>query len=108
MWYIFPQVAGLGSSPMTRRYAIHSRAEAEAYLADERLASRLRACAAALLPHRGGDIREILGFPDDLKLRSSLTLFAALSLAGSVFHQVLDAFFDGRQDERTVAFLQSA
>lgn len=108
MWYIFPQVAGLGTSAMAQRYAIRSREEAEAYLADGVLGSRIQACAAALLPHKGKAIREIMGFPDDLKLRSSLTLFASLSPVGSVFHQALEAFFEGQQDARTIQFLKQA
>lgn len=108
MWYIFPQVAGLGTSPMAQRYAIQSREEAAAYLADEVLGSRIQACAAALLSHKDKAIREIMGFPDDLKLRSSMTLFASLSPGGSVFHQALEAFFEGQPDERTIQFLKQA
>lgn len=107
MWYIFPQVAGLGSSGMARSYAIRSRQEAVAFLQHEILGSRLKACASALLPHRGRDIHDIMGYPDDLKLRSSMTLFACISEPGSVFHHVLDAFYAGEPDEYTIRFLEN-
>ncbi len=105
MWYVFPQVAGLGSSSMAERYAIRSRGEAAAYLAHPVLGARLRECAEALLGVRGRSAREVMGYPDDLKLRSSMTLFAAVSPAGSAYQQVLDRYFGGERDERTVAFL---
>jgi len=106
IWYIFPQVAGLGRSMMSRRYAIRSAGEAKAYLDHPILGPRLRQCAAALLAHADKPIEDIMGYPDDLKARSSMTLFAAVSSAGSVFHRVLDHFYSGRQDEATVAFLK--
>ena len=105
IWYIFPQVAGLGHSPTAQKYAIQSREEAVAYLGHELLGARLQKCCEALLKHQGMSIQDIMDFPDDLKLRSSMTLFAALSPRGSVFHQVLDAFYSGQTDERTLAFL---
>lgn len=107
IWFIFPQVAGLGSSPTAQFYAITSRAEAAAYLAHALLGPRLRECTAALLQHPDKSAVEIMGHPDDLKLRSSLTLFSALSPSGSVFHQVLSHFFDS-PDPRTLAFLTDA
>ncbi|MGH7939334.1 MAG: DUF1810 domain-containing protein, partial [Bryobacteraceae bacterium] len=79
MWFIFPQIAGLGSSPTARHYAIKSRAEAEAYLRHPVLRSRLTQCADALLTVEGKSASEIMGYPDDLKLRSSMTLFATVS-----------------------------
>lgn len=106
MWFIFPQVAGLGHSSMAIRYAIRSASEAQAYLAHPILGTRLLDCTNALLPHHGHPIREIMGYPDDLKLCSSMSLFAALSAAGSPFHQVLEAFYDGTPDPRTTAFLK--
>lgn len=105
MWYVFPQVAGLGTSAMAERYAIRSRREAAAYLAHPVLGARLRACTEGLLHVSGRSARQVMGFPDDLKLRSSLTLFAALSPAGSVFHRALDRYFDGAQDQRTLDYL---
>ena len=95
MWFIFPQITGLGRSPMARRFAIRSRDEAAAYLAHPELGKRLRACAGALLEHRDKSAQQILGAPDDLKLHASATLFALVSEPGSVFHALLDGFFDG-------------
>ena len=105
IWYIFPQVAGLGYSPMAQEYAIESRDEAVAYLNHAVLGSRLQRCCEALLQHQAQRIQDILGFPDDLKLRSSMTLFATISTQGSVFHKVLNTFYSGQMDERTIAFL---
>ncbi len=105
MWFIFPQLAGLGSSPMAERFAIASRQEAAAYLAHPTLGPRLRQCAEALLAHDGKSPTAILGHPDDLKLRSSATLFASVSPAGSPFHRLLDAFYDGQPDPRTIDLL---
>jgi len=107
MWFIFPQIAGLGHSSMSRRYAIRSRAEAEAYLAHPVLGARLRTCAGALLAHATGTAREILGDPDDLKLRSSATLFAAVEGPG-VFADLLGRFFDGKPDAATLALLEAS
>jgi uncharacterized protein (DUF1810 family) len=100
MWFVFPQIAGLGSSPAARRYAITDLAEARDYLAHPVLGPRLRECAAALLRHRD----QVFGYPDDLKLRSSMTLFARAAADPAVFEQVLDRFYDG-PDQRTIALL---
>ena len=108
MWYVFPQLEGLGSSAMARRYAIRSRAEAEAYLGHPVLGPRLRECAEAALGVDGPSAHEIFGSPDDAKLRSSATLFAAVSPAGSAFHRLLDRYFDGVPDPRTTELLASA
>jgi uncharacterized protein (DUF1810 family) len=105
IWYIFPQVAGLGHSSMAEKYAIQSRDEAVAYLNHPMLGARLRECSEVLLKHRGSRIEEIMGYPDDLKLRSSMTLFAFVSESNSIFHKVLEAFYSGEMDERTTAFL---
>lgn len=107
MWFVFPQLAGLGHSAMARRYAIRSRAEAAAYLAHPVLGPRLRACAEALLRHHGRSAREIMGTPDDLKLHSSATLFAEIDGPG-VFTELLVRFFGGRPDERSLALLRVA
>lgn len=106
MWYIFPQVAGLGSSAMAQRYAIKSRAEAIAYLAHPVLGARLVECAETLLRVENKTATEIMGSPDDLKLKSSMTLFAALSAPGAPFRSVLDRYYSGSTDARTLAFLE--
>jgi uncharacterized protein (DUF1810 family) len=106
MWFIFPQIAGLGSSPTAQLYAIKSIEEARAYAAHPILGSRLIACAEALLAVEGKSAAEIMGFPDDLKLRSSATLFAEVSSPGSAFHRLLDKFFEGQPDPKTIELLK--
>jgi uncharacterized protein (DUF1810 family) len=101
MWYIFPQFEGLGASSISRQYAIKSMAEAQAYLAHPVLGPRLVECGHAVLAVEGRSANQIFGSPDDLKLRSSATLFAVVSPAASVFHQIIDKYFDGRDDDRT-------
>ena len=105
IWFIFPQVAGLGSSPMAERFAIRSAREARAYLQHPVLGPRLIECTNALLGVAGKSVDEIMGFPDHLKLRSSMTLFAAVAEPGSPFHAVLDRYFSGEGDGRTTEFL---
>jgi len=105
MWYVFPQCHGLGSSPISRHYAIRSVAEAEAYLRHPVLGPRLVECAEALLAIEGRSAHEIFDSPDDLKLRSSATLFARVSPPGSVFEQLLDRYFAGARDDRTLRLL---
>jgi uncharacterized protein (DUF1810 family) len=105
MWYVFPQLDGLGSSPTARRYAIRGLADAEAYLAHPVLGPRLAECAEAALGVEGRTALEIFGSPDDLKLRSCATLFACVSPEGSVFHRLLDKFFRGERDGRTLRLL---
>lgn len=109
MWFIFPQLAGLGISPTAQRYAIASLAEARAYLAHPVLGRRLLECTAAVLAIEGRGASEIFGYPDDLKLRSSMTLFsqAAGAEADSPFRQVLDKFWGGEPDRRTLDLLRS-
>jgi uncharacterized protein (DUF1810 family) len=104
MWFVFPQFAGLGSSPTAQRYAIDSLDEARAYLAHPVLGPRLRECAAALLAVEGRSAEDIFGYPDDLKLRSSMTLFAQIAEDPAVFTAVLDRYYDG-PDERTVELI---
>ena len=108
MWFIFPQFDGLGFSAMARRYAIKSRAEAEAYLQHPVLGPRLVECAEAALGVDGRSAFEIFASPDDMKLRSSATLFASVSPAGSMFHRLLDKFFEGQVDEATLSLLRAA
>jgi uncharacterized protein (DUF1810 family) len=106
MWYVFPQVAGLGLSETSQRYAINSLAEAHAYLAHPILGARLTEIAEALLNVQGRTAHEIFGSPDDLKLNSSATLFAMVSPADSVFHQIIEKYFDGKRDEKTLALVR--
>jgi uncharacterized protein (DUF1810 family) len=106
MWYIFPQYAGLGFSATSRHYAIKSLAEAEAYLQHPILGARLIECADVVLQVKGRSAHEIFGSPDDLKLRSCATLFAQLSPAGSVFHRLLDQYFQGEPDAKTLEMLR--
>jgi uncharacterized protein (DUF1810 family) len=102
MWYIFPQCAGLGLSSTSQRYSIGSLDEARAYLAHPILGPRLLECAEATLNVKGRSAHDIFGSPDDMKLRSSATLFALVSPDDSVFHQVLEKYFDGKRDQRTL------
>ena len=106
MWFIFPQLEGLGFSPTSRRFAIRSLAEAEAYLGHPLLGPRLVACAEAVLGVGGRSASEILGSPDDLKLRSCATLFARVTPAGSVFERLLVKYFEGAGDARTIELLE--
>jgi uncharacterized protein (DUF1810 family) len=107
MWYIFPQLDGLGFSETARRYAIRGLDEARAYLGHPVLGPRLVECAEAVLAVQGRSAREIFGAPDDLKLRSCATLFAEVAPAGSVFRRVLEVYFGGEADGRTLALLGS-
>jgi uncharacterized protein (DUF1810 family) len=104
MWFVFPQIAGLGSSPTAQQYAISSLDEARAYLAHPVLGPRLREAAEAVLGVEGRTASAIFGYPDDLKLRSSMTLFARAAGEPSVFQQVLDRYYDG-PDPRTLDLL---
>ena len=105
MWFVFPQIAGLGVSAMSQRYAIQSLDEARAYLEHPVLGPRLLEIAQAALDVDGKSAFDIFGTPDDMKLRSSATLFAQISEPGSVFHRVLDRYFDGRPDGQTLLAL---
>ena len=106
MWYVFPQIEGLGQSAMSRRYSIKSADEARAYLDHPVLGARLRECFAAVNNIAGRSAHEIFGSPDDMKLRSSATLFAAVS-DDDVFAQVLEKYFHGETDPETVTRLWS-
>jgi uncharacterized protein (DUF1810 family) len=105
MWFIFPQIDGLGRSSTARFYAIKSAEEAKAYLNHTVLGKRLLECSSALLSHRGKSASDIFGFPDDLKLKSSMTLFARVAESDSVFSCVLDKYFGGNLDQRTIEIL---
>lgn len=105
IWYIFPQIEGLGFSSTSQYYAIRGLDEAKAYLADQLLRSRLEEISLALLDLDSSDPSAVMGYPDDLKLRSSMTLFAAVEPENGIFQSVLDKFFDGIPDERTLRLL---
>ena len=107
MWFVFPQIAGLGRSSMAQAYAIADLAEARAYLADPVLGPRLREGVVAMLAHRGTPAASILGGIDALKFRSSLTLFEAVADDPALFAEGLDAFYDGVPDDRTLALLDA-
>jgi uncharacterized protein (DUF1810 family) len=106
MWFIFPQIEGLGHSATAMHYAIKSIDEARAYLNHPVLGPRLKECAETVLAVEGRTASEIFPYPDDLKLRSSMTLFAAVAEPGSVFIRVLEKYFTGKQDERTLQLLK--
>jgi uncharacterized protein (DUF1810 family) len=101
MWFIFPQLAGLGSSPVSQHYAISGVAEAAAYLQHPVLGPRLIECAEAVLAVEGRTAFDIFGSPDDAKLRSCATLFALVSPPGSVFERLLEQYYPGGPDGRT-------
>lgn len=105
MWFIFPQLGGLGSSEMAKKFAIHDIKEAKSYLADPVLGERLVSISKELLAHADKSASEIFGTPDDLKLRSSMTLFNLLPNTDPVFQEVLNAFYNGEPDPRTLALL---
>ena len=105
MWFIFPQVQGLGMSETSKYYAIQNAAEAAAYLQHPILGSRLTNICEALLNLESSDAHHIFGSPDDVKLQSSMTLFASVPGAPPVFEAVLDKFFNGKQDSRTISIL---
>ena len=106
MWYIFPQIDGLGYSATTKYFAIKSIAEARHYLKHPVLGPRLVECAEVVFSVEGRSIAEVFGYPDDLKLKSSMTLFEAVGDPYSVFASVLDKYFDGERDVRTLRLLE--
>ena len=106
MWFVFPQIRGLGSSEMALRYAISGREEARAYLDHSVLGARLRESAVIVVGVDGRTVEEIFGYPDDLKFHSSMTLFAEVGGSSeSVFHNALKKYFGGKTDEATLARL---
>ncbi len=105
MWFLFPQMRGLGASDMSQYYGLASLAEAEAFLTDPVLGPRLIELCEIVLRHEGRTAREIFGAPDDMKLCSSATLFAALPDAPPVFARVLGRFFGGRPDAKSLALI---
>ncbi len=102
MWFIFPQLRGLGHSQMATKYAISSRDEAEAYLQHPVLGPRLRECTRLVMLAEGRSINQIFGYPDDLKFRSSMTLFASTTLENQIFKDALHKYFAGELDQFTV------
>jgi uncharacterized protein (DUF1810 family) len=107
IWFVFPQLRGLGTSPMAERYGISGRAEAEAYLRHPLLGARLVDCTR-LVTSVAGDLRTIFGSPDDLKFVSSMTLFDAVESGGSVFAEALDRHAAGVRDAATIRLLDGA
>lgn len=109
MWFVFPQLQGLGRSDMAGRFAITGLAEARAYLEHELLGPRLEACVAAVLQHQGVSAEQIFGSPDDLKFRSCLTLFKSVPSGPAAYQQALEQFYSGEPDRKTLLLLgQSA
>jgi len=105
MWFIFPQLAGLGRSGMAQRYAIASADEAAAYLAHPLLGKRLRECAGIVAALEADAIEDVFEPPDDLKFHSSMTLFADVAPDEAVFQECIDRYFDGAPDRNTLALL---
>jgi uncharacterized protein (DUF1810 family) len=105
MWFVFPQLAGLGSSPMAQRFALASLEEARAYLAHDVLGPRLVGCTRLVLAVEGCTAHEIFGSPDDRKFGSSMTLFARAAPAETVFRQAIDRYYGGIEDARTLTLL---
>jgi uncharacterized protein (DUF1810 family) len=105
MWFIFPQLDGLAFSATSKFYSIKSVEEARAYLDHPVLGARLRECAEAVVGVEGRSAAQVFGSPDDLKLKSSATLFACVSPPGSVFHRLLAKYYGGEQDSRTLDLL---
>ncbi|MBW3637459.1 MAG: DUF1810 domain-containing protein [Armatimonadetes bacterium] len=105
MWFIFPQFEGLALSSTSRHYAIKSAEEAKAYLDHAILGSRLLECIESVMGVESRSVREIFGAPDDLKLKSCATLFACVSSSGSVFESLLEKFYSGERDAKTLELL---
>lgn len=108
MWYIFPQIDGLGYSPTAKRYSVKSMEEARQYLAHPVLGERLLECTKAVIALKYGSASEIFGYPDDLKFKSSMTLFEKIAGAGSVFSAALDKYCHGKRDETTLRLLEKS
>ena len=106
MWYVFPQIAGLAFSSTSKRFSIKSGEEAKAYLDHPVLGPRLLRCAEAVVGVEGRSATEIFGSPDDLKLRSSATLFAAVLPPGSVFDRLIAKYYEGVRDDKTLHLLE--
>ena len=107
MWYIFPQISGLGFSRTAQYYEIKNIEEAKEYINHPVLGKRLIDISRVLLKTESNDAREVMGYPDDLKLKSCMTLFSIIAPEEDVFKKVLDKFFDGHQDEKTIDILNN-
>lgn len=107
MWFIFPQIAGLGYSETARYYAVTDMDEAKAYMENDMLGRNLVEISEALLEVESDDAEEVMGWPDNLKLKSSMTLFALAKPECEVFRKVLDKFFHGGQDQKTIEILSA-
>jgi len=107
MWFVFPQFDGLGLSSHSKRFSIKSIAEAKAYLGHGVLGPRLLECFEALMGIEGRSAAQVFGSPDDMKLRSCATLFAAVAPPGAVFDRALDKFFGGNRCEKTISLISS-
>ena len=107
IWYIFPQIVGLGNSEATKIFSIKSLEEGRAYLEHPVLGPRLVEACEILLTLKGTSINEVMGFPDDLKLLSSMTLFETFSESNSVFTRIIEVYFDGERDEATLEIIKS-
>lgn len=105
MWYIFPQIAGLGLSSTSRFYAIADLEEARAYMQHPMLGAHMIEICSVLLGLSANDAEDVMGYPDDLKLRSSMTLFSKAVPSVKIFQQVLDKYFDGKMDQKTLEIL---
>ena len=108
IWYIFPQLKGLGHSYRSEYYGIEDEDEAKSYLGHPILGSRLVEITETLLSLKESDPLKVMGSPDDLKLKSCMTLFAYISEDGSIFHQVLEKYFGGAKDEKTMNILEGS
>jgi uncharacterized protein (DUF1810 family) len=106
IWFIFPQIHGLGHSYMSRKFAVSSLQEAEAYILHPILGPRLRECTRLVLDVEGKTIQQILGPPDDLKFRSSITLFARATAENKIFEDALQKYFEGIGDNQTIEMLR--
>ena len=107
MWFVFPQIQGLGRSPTADLYAIKSPAEAKAYLDHPVLGPRLRECTNALLENTGLSASDVFGYPDDLKFCSSMTLFESVAPEDRLFKTAIDRYCEGRRDDRTLTVLKT-
>ena len=108
IWFIFPQLKILGHSPTAKFYGIADLNEAKEYLSDETLRKNLLEISQELLNLPGNDIKKIMGYPDDLKLKSSMTLFELAEPTCEIFKKVLEKYFDGERDEKTIAFCKNS
>lgn len=108
MWYVFPQIEGLGSSQLAQRYAISSQDEAEAYLSHPILGSRLRDCTEIVNAVEGRSANEVFGSPDDLKFRSSMTLFETVADDPTPFRTALEQYYENDRDSKTLELLEKA